>query len=92
MNDLILGDMCRCNNHRCAARAGCARYLQLEIDMRRDGMLWSPVNRFGDDTQDRACSLFIKASASCPHSCGPGDYCQDGKCERMGCRKSVIIE
>lgn len=92
MTDLILGDVSRCNNHRCAARAGCARYLQLEIDMRRDDMHWSPVNRYGEESPDRACGSFIKASESCPHSCGPGDYCPGGKCERMGCRNVDKIE
>lgn len=45
--NLINNDTSRCNNHRCALRTGCARYMQLAIDAKQNSPLYS-VTRFGN--------------------------------------------
>lgn len=73
MNDLILQDISRCNNHRCLKRVSCARYMQLEIDFKKyrteknlligspvAEKVWAtiPVSRFAEDKHG-VCEFFI---------------------------------
>ncbi|MDT8346509.1 MAG: hypothetical protein RQ756_01805 [Flavobacteriaceae bacterium] len=84
--EYIKEDISRCANHRCTARANCARYLQVAIDRASNDLRIVSVTRFGKDDQKEKCDQHIKAEGvGCKHSCGPSDYRSGGKCDRMGC-------
>ena len=63
MKNLIPDDNSRCNNHRCAMRSDCARYMQLELDAKKNNPLHS-VTRFGnpDGHWTETCGHFIDAN------------------------------
>lgn len=47
MKNLIPHDISRCNNHRCALRSKCARYMQLKMDNQSGKAGYITVSRFG---------------------------------------------
>lgn len=62
MINLISHDTARCNNHRCALRIRCARYMQLKLDNQSGKAGYITVARFGrkDGNYTTQCDKLIE--------------------------------